>query len=150
MEHQLMNIPQKKYFCKRIDEICGQAINELQICDKDSPTLSQVRAKAISSGKVIFRSEKALIRAIVESFEKSHHWSGGDSWGSVQIISLISPQQADRLDRKFRQDEEKMRAGIQLEIHKIDAEATRIKDEAMLGSASQAQKMLAEFIKWVK
>lgn len=145
----LMNIPQKKYFCKRIDEISTQAINKLQLSDNNSPTLTDIRVKALTSGKVTFQSEKAQIRAIVASFEKSPYWNN-DSWGSVQVLSLISPKQALSLDNKFRRDEEKIRIEVQKEINKISVEATRIKDEAMLGSASEAQKMLAEFIRWVK
>ena len=54
----LMNIPQKKYFCKRIDEISTQAINKLQLSDNNSPTLTDIRVKALTSGKVTFQSER--------------------------------------------------------------------------------------------
>ena len=148
MEHQMMNIPQKKYFCKRIDEIATKAIGELNICSNDAPTHKEIRIDAIKSGKVALLSEKAQLKAIVENFDKSSYWS--DSWGSIQVTDILNPNQCRKLDLNFEKEVEDMRRGIAKEVSKIDAEATRIKDEAMLGSASQAQKLLAEFIKWVE
>lgn len=147
-EHQMMNLPQKKYFCKRIDEIAMTAINEFEQCEGDMPSLVQIRTNAILQGDVPLLKESAQIKTIVANLKENHYW--GDSWGSISITDILNKSKASKIDKAYNDQKDAMRGDVQKQINKINAESTRIKDEAMFGSASQAQIMLAEFIKWVK
>ena len=142
----MMTVPQKKYFCKRIDEITTKKVSEL----KDATGLSNkaIAQMGIANGKIKYPDDiKKVHKAIdlVLGDGKDVHW-GGVGLGDLPIQSMIKG--FDDYKRELEQEQAEENSKIVNQRNKLYEEATRIKDVAMFGSEEAAHAMLKDFIEW--
>ena len=142
-----MTVPQKKYFCNRIDEITRQKIDELpKVADLYDKKMAQ---DGLIEGKITYPTEDMICTAIDRILDGHNHGTYGyqGSLGNMSLTELL---------RGF-EDYKRIRTGIRAEENtklwkqerKLNEEATRIKDVAMFGTEEAAHAMLKEFVEWV-
>lgn len=141
-----MTIPQKKYFCKRIDEILSTKIsslnkqinavfNEREVADcmimEGPDTL-----KIVSNDKL----KRMILRRIYEGAEG---WRSDEYLGTFKVTDLIVDY-----DKSKKQFEAETYAENQIIMDKqaeLREEASKIKDQAMFGNEQEAYIMLEKF-----
>ena len=142
----MMTVPQKKYFCNRIDEITLKKVNEL-------PSVEDLYDKAMAkegleAGKVAYATHDTICERIDRILDGHNHGTYGyqGSLGNISIEDLLQGfHQYKRIKHDKRADEITVR---NKEEDRLKKEATRIKDVAMFGNSAEAHIMLEEFIKW--
>ncbi len=126
-----MNIQQKQYLIKRIDNIENEKLNNLKpkvILEEKIPTLREA-IKLILTHQVSF-NKKALLK---ERLDKPLGWK----WDlSLEDIFNFS---------KFRQKLVVDNEDYLIIGEKIKKEATKLKDKCMLGDAEEAIQLLSKF-----
>ena len=124
-----MNQSQKKYAIERIDDLlCAKLIELKKICTTPGKSLtSEERIKLIRSKKVWLKPESAL--------------SGLDRYALANIHKVFNFSKYEYPSILDREKYEPIADVIQYR-------ATRIKDQIMLGSASEALKMVHDFEKF--
>jgi len=142
----MMTVPQKKYFCTRIDEITTKKVNELK--DVAGMTNKGIAQMGLANGKIKYPTDiKKVQKAIdlVLGDGKDRHW-GGSGLGDIPIKSMLKGYE----DYKQELEEEQARENNDIvnQRNKLYEEATRIKDVAMFGSEEAAHAMLKDFIEW--
>ena len=142
----MMTVPQKKYFCKRIDEITAQKISELK--DVEAMSNKAIAAMGLANGEIRYPQE---ISKIWEAIDLTINDGEDIRWGNSTLGSIsIEPMLIGF--SKFKHEMEtkiaKENAEIVNQRNKIYQESTRIKDVAMFGSEEAAHAMLKEFIEW--
>jgi len=142
-----MTVPQKKYFCNRIDEITMQKISELpKVADLYDKQLAQ---EGLIAGKITYPTEDMFCTAIDRILEGHNHGTYGfqGSLGNISLEELL------RGFEDYKRIRHNIRADENLEVRKqeeqLKAESTRIKDVAMFGTEEAAHAMLKEFVEWV-
>jgi len=142
----MMTVPQKKYFCKRIDEICQKKVAELK--DVKGGTNKAIAQMGLANGEIRYPQE---INKIWEAIDlvlgdgKDIHW-GGTGLGSIDIEPMLKGYHEYK--EKLQNEQAKENNDIVNQRNKLYEEATRIKDVAMFGSEEAAHAMLKEFIEW--
>ena len=141
----MMTVPQKKYFCNRIDEIVAEKINELK--DISSGHSKDIAMMGLAQGKIQYPTIDIVKTAINRELDngKNHGWGGG-SLCSIEIEKLLIGFEEFRKSIDSQVTDEN--TFIRKQRNKINAEATRIKDVAMFGSEEAAHAMLKEFVEW--
>tara|TARA_R110002051_G_scaffold304036_1_gene373180 strand:+ start:520 stop:957 length:438 start_codon:yes stop_codon:yes gene_type:complete len=143
----MMTVPQKKYFCNRIDEITLEKISKLE---KVEDLYDRRMAKdGLLEGKITYPTEDMVCTAIDRQLD-------GDGYGSYGYSGTLGNLSLTELLRGF-EDYKNIRTGIRAdennELYKqerrLKQEATRIKDVAMFGTEEAAHAMLKEFVEWV-
>jgi len=142
----MMTVPQKKYFCKRIDEITAQKVSELK--DVEAMSNKAIAAMGLANGKVLYPADMSKIH---EAIDITINDGEDIRWGSSSLGSLpVEPMLIGFSE--FKHDMEtkiaKENAEIVNQRNKLYKEATRIKDVAMFGSEETAHAMLKDFIEW--
>jgi len=144
----MMTVPQKKYFCKRIDEITERKINDL----KDTKGISNkaIAQMGLAKGEVSYPQEIAkvweAIDLILANGKDTYSWGSSENLGVIEISAML---------KGFSDFKTELQNGITAENNsiceqrnKLYEEATRIKDVAMFGSEEAAHAMLKEFVEW--
>ena len=142
----MMTVPQKKYFCKRIDEITNQKVSELK--DVEAMSNKAIAAMGLANGKVRYPQE---ISKIWEAIDVIINDGEDIRWGSSTLGSLvIEPMLIGFSEFKHEMTTKiaKENSEIVNQRNKLYEEATRIKDVAMFGSEEAAHAMLKDFIEW--
>jgi len=142
----MMTVPQKKYFCKRIDEITNQKVSELK--DVEAMSNKAIAAMGLANGKVRYPQE---ISKIWEAIDLIINDGEDIRWGSSTLGSLvIEPMLIGFSEFKHEMTTKiaKENSEIVNQRNKLYEEATRIKDVAMFGSEEAAHAMLKDFIEW--
>jgi len=142
----MMTVPQKKYFCNRIDEITLEKISKLEkVNDLYDKKMAQ---DGLIEGKITYPTEDMICTAIDRILDGDYGTYGYQgSLGNLNLTELL---------RGF-EDYKNIRTGIRAEENnqlykqerKLKQEATRIKDVAMFGTEEAAHAMLKEFVEWV-
>tara|TARA_A100000172_G_scaffold9008_2_gene4905 strand:+ start:74 stop:508 length:435 start_codon:yes stop_codon:yes gene_type:complete len=141
-----MTVPQKKYFCKRIDEITNQKVSELK--DVEAMSNKAIAAMGLANGKIRYPQE---ISKIWEAIDLIINDGEDIRWGSSTLGSLvIEPMLIGFSEFKHEMTTKiaKENSEIVNQRNKLYEEATRIKDVAMFGSEEAAHAMLKDFIEW--
>ena len=142
----MMTVPQKKYFCTRIDEITAQKVNELK--DVNSAGNKEVAKMGLANGEIRYPQEIAKIWEAIDlvlSSGPENSWSGS-SLGSIDIEPMLSGYA--EFKKKLADEMQHENNNILTQRNKLYEEATRIKDVAMFGSEEAAHAMLKDFIEW--
>tara|TARA_X000001388_G_scaffold18250_2_gene11602 strand:- start:25492 stop:25929 length:438 start_codon:yes stop_codon:yes gene_type:complete len=142
----MMTVPQKKYFCKRIDEITNQKVSELK--DVEAMSNKAIAAMGLANGKIRYPQE---ISKIWEAIDLIINDGEDIRWGSSTLGSLvIEPMLIGFSEFKHEMTTKiaKENSEIVNQRNKLYEEATRIKDVAMFGSEEAAHAMLKDFIEW--
>ena len=142
----MMTVPQKKYFCKRIDEITNQKVSELK--DVEAMSNKAIAAMGLANGKVLYPADMSKIH---EAIDLTINDSEDIRWGNSTLGSLsIEPMLIGFSEFKHEMETKiaKENAEIVNQRNKIYQESTRIKDVAMFGSEEAAHAMLKEFVEW--
>mgnify|MGYP003131764925 FL=1 len=142
----MMTVPQKKYFCNRIDEITAQKVNELK--DVSSAGNKEIAKMGLANGEIRYPQEIAKIWEAIDLVLNSgpeSAWSGS-SLGSIDIEPMLKGYV--EFKKKLADDMQKENNSILTQRNKLYEEATRIKDVAMFGSEEAAHAMLKEFVEW--
>ena len=142
----MMTVPQKKYFCKRIDEITTEKVNKIK--DVSGMTNKAIAAMGLANGKIRYPQE---ISKIWEAIDLTINDGEDIRWGNSTLGSIsIEPMLIGFSE--FKHDMEtkiaKENAEIVNQRNEIYKESTRIKDVAMFGSEEAAHAMLKDFIEW--
>mgnify|MGYP003677369729 FL=1 len=147
-----MTVPQKKYFCKRIDEVTAVKISK--VSDSELPEKRKIALNGIMNDKVKYPTMGEIREAIDKQLRRNNYNGDGSSYGYYQSSNCGSLDISSLL-RGFKSYERRMLDNNELhnsekngKRNEILAEATRIKDVAMFGSEQEAHSMLGEFIKW--
>lgn len=144
----MMTVPQKKYFCKRIDEITEQKVNDLK--DTQGMTNKAIAQMGLAKGEVTYPQEIAkiweAIDLILADGERGYSWGGTDQLGNIEISSMIGG--FSDFKTKCNNEMTAENNTICNQRNKLYEEATRIKDVAMFGSEEAAHAMLKEFVEW--
>lgn len=142
----MMTVPQKKYFCKRIDEITNQKVSELK--DVEAMSNKAIAAMGLANGKVLYPADMSKIH---EAIDLTINDGEDIRWGNSTLGSLsIEPMLIGFSEFKHEMETKiaKENAEIVNQRNKIYQESTRIKDVAMFGSEEAAHAMLKEFVEW--
>ena len=142
----MMTVPQKKYFCKRIDEITNQKVSELK--DVEAMSNKAIAAMGLANGKIRYPQE---ISKIWEAIDLIINDGEDIRWGSSTLGNLvIEPMLIGFSEFKHEMTTKiaKENSEIVNQRNKLYEEATRIKDVAMFGSEEAAHAMLKDFIEW--
>ena len=142
----MMTVPQKKYFCKRIDEITTEKVNKIK--DVSGMTNKAIAAMGLASGDIKYPEDISKIHKAIDlkiNDGEDIRWGDGPL-GHIEIEPMLKGFV------EFRQKMQDKIAEENNEIvnkrNKLYAEATRIKDVAMFGSEEAAHAMLKDFIEW--
>ena len=143
----MMTVPQKKYFCTRIDEITEQKVNALK--DTKGLTDKGIAQMGLAKGEIRYPQEIAKVWEAIDltiGDGKDYGWGGDHRLGNIDIAAMLIG---------FSEFKTKMKNQITAENNdicnqrnKLYEEATRIKDVAMFGSEEAAQTALKEFVEW--
>ena len=142
----MMTVPQKKYFCKRIDEITAQKVAELK--DVAGLTNKAIAQMGLATGKIKYPEDLKKIHKAMDLIigdGKDTGWTG-QNLGSIDIEPMLKGYNEYKSELKDEIAEENNK--IVNQRNKLYEEATRIKDVAMFGSEEAAPAMLKEFIEW--
>tara|TARA_R100000995_G_C3484082_1_gene126000 strand:- start:2326 stop:2763 length:438 start_codon:yes stop_codon:yes gene_type:complete len=142
----MMTVPQKKYFCKRIDEITNQKVSELK--DVEAMSNKAIAAMGLANGKVLYPADMSKIH---EAIDVTINDGEDIRWGNSTLGSLpIEPMLIGFSEFKHEMNTKiaKENSEIVNQRNKLYEEATRIKDVAMFGSEEAAHAMLKDFIEW--
>jgi len=142
----MMTVPQKKYFCQRIDEITGQKISELK--EVPAHTNKGIAQMGLANGRIEYPEELTKIHKAIDLIlgdGKEIGWTNRDL-GSI----VIEPMLKGYIEYKAELEDEitEQNNKISNQRNKLHEEATRIKDVAMFGSEEAAQAMLKDFVEW--
>ena len=135
-----MTVPQKKYFIKRIDEICSMKIAKV-------PTLSMDKGVAIKrmikDNTLRLQTRNQIHKTIMKELRKqnTNYYGFGMSLNLDQLY--VNYEQTVKLWEDTRDDAEQERDTF---IKSIEDKATHIKDVAMFGSEEIAHDMLQKFM----
>ena len=142
----MMTVPQKKYFCKRIDEIVTQKVSELK--DISGMSNKAIAQMGLANGRIEYPKDIKKIHKAIDLIlgdGKDIHW-GGANLGDIAIEPMLKgfhEYKKELADQQAKDNNE-----IHNQRNKLYEEATRIKDVAMFGSEEAAHAMLKEFIEW--
>ena len=142
----MMTVPQKKYFCTRIDEIVAQKVNELK--DVNSAGNKEIAKMGLANGEIRYPQEIAKVWEAIDlvlSSGPESAWSGS-SLGQIDIEPMLSGYV--EFKKKLADEMQHENNNILTQRNKLYEEATRIKDVAMFGSEEAAHAMLKDFIEW--
>jgi len=142
----MMTVPQKKYFCTRIDEITAQKINDLKnVSAHSNKGMAQM---GLANGKVEYPSDIKKIHKAIDLIIGNGKDTGwiGQNLGHIEIEPMLKGFAEYKLELKDQIAEENNL--IVNQRNKLHEEATRIKDVAMFGSEEAAHAMLKDFIEW--
>lgn len=141
-----MTIPQKKYFCKRIDEILSSKISDL---NKEINSVFNEREVAdcmIMEGPDTLKivSEDKLKRMILRRIlEGTEGWNAKEYLGTFQVRDLIVDY--DKCKEQFERETYAENQIVMDKQKKLREEAAKIKDQAMFGNEQEAYIMLEKF-----
>ena len=141
-----MTIPQKKYFCKRIDEILSSKISGLNKQINAVFNEREVADCMIMEGPDTLKivSEDKLRKMILERIHKgAEGWRSEEYLGTFKVTELIIDY-----DKSKKQFERETYAENQIIMDKqaeLKEEASKIKDQAMFGNEQEAYLMLERF-----
>ena len=146
-EHKMsMTVPQKKYFCNRIDEITS----EKQLALRKKPRIVQadreICQEGLENGKIKLRKESELVSIIKKQLTKGFGGYGDNYIPTLAIVQLLKgygsyKSKKDKIKDNYQQSHN-------LKIQELNKQATLIKDIAMFGSSAEAHLMLMDFVKW--
>ena len=142
----MMTVPQKKYFCKRIDEITTEKVNKLK--DVTGMSNKAIAQMGLANGRVKYPTDIKKVHKAIDLIlgdGKDVHW-GNSRLGEIDIKAMLKGFDDYKEELKLKQAEENN--DIVNQRNKLYEEATRIKDVAMFGSEEAAHAMLKDFIEW--
>jgi hypothetical protein len=144
----MMTVPQKKYFCKRIDEITERKVNDLK--DTKGMTNKAIAQMGLAKGEVRYPQEIAkvweAIDLILSDGKEGYGWGGSEHLGTIEISAMLKG--FSDYKTKCQNEITAENNTICNQRNKLYEEATRIKDVAMFGSEEAAHAMLKEFVEW--
>jgi len=144
----MMTVPQKKYFCKRIDEITEQKVNDLK--DTTGMNNKAIAQLGLAKGEVQYPQEIAkvweAIDLVLADGKEGYGWGGGFHLGSIEVSAMLKG--FSDFKTKCKNEITAENNAICDQRNKLYKEATRIKDVAMFGSEEAAHAMLKEFVEW--
>lgn len=141
-----MTIPQKKYFCKRIDEILSTKISSLNKQINAIFNEKEVAECMIMEGPDALKTvsgdelKKMILKRIHEGAEG---WRSDEYLGTFKVTDLIIDY--DKCKKQYEKetyDENQIVMDKQAELRE---EASKIKDQAMFGNEQEAYIMLEKF-----
>jgi len=159
-----MNIQQKKYVFKRIEEIERRKITEAS--GRESPddvTLYDLLYKGHATGgkirllpadKLRAAIDEELERIVVMAGEHVYHskytYTGEGCYINVRVHDIITPGSVGALAmyrKGMAREQDKLDSDRKARVDKIMSRATKIKDELMVGDAEGALAAIADFEK---
>ena len=144
----MMTVPQKKYFCKRIDEITEQKVNDIK--DIKSMSNKAIAQMGLAKGEVTYPQEIAKVWEAIDlalgDGKEGYSWGGTENLGAINVIHMLGG--FSDFKTKCVKETTAENNTICNQRDELIKEATRIKDVAMFGSEEAAQAMLKEFVEW--
>jgi len=140
-----MTVPQKKYFCNRIDEITEQKVNDLKnVSAQSNKALAQM---GLANGEIQYPDDIKKVAKAIDLIlgGKDNGWAG-TSLGNIEIEPMLKGY--SEFKAKMKDEITAENNDICNKRNAIYDEATRIKDVAMFGSEQAAHALLEEFVKW--
>ena len=138
-----MNLKQKAYFIKRIDEIAQDKILIL----RRSMTLvfdtRESRIEAWDDNKISVDMAK-LLKLLRKTITQRSHY-GVNHWASINVGDFL--RGAHAWERKMEAKQKKYDDKKESKCKTVLSFATELKDKCMFGSEAQAFRMMNEFIK---
>jgi len=141
----MMTVPQKKYFCTRIDEITAQKVNDLK--EVSAHSNKGIAQMGLANGEIEYPFDIDKIHKAIDLIldGQDSGWTG-QNLGSIDIEPMLKGYAEYKLKLADKITEENNL--IVNQRNKLYEEATRIKDVAMFGSEEAAHAMLKDFIEW--
>lgn len=142
----MMTVPQKKYFCKRIDEITTEKVNKLK--DVSGMSNKAIAQMGLANGRVKYPTDIKKVQKAIDLIladGKDVHW-GQARLGDIDIKAMLTGFDDYKEELRIKQAEENNE--IVNQRNQLYEEATRIKDVAMFGSEEAAHAMLKDFVEW--
>ena len=140
-----MTVPQKKYFCNRIDEITGTKTILLQSSVPKEASPKDIILKGMAEGQITLITNDELKKLIHQTVKEKNMYSNS-YMPSLEIEKLVKGYES--YYRRTKHTEDVKNDFIAKQIETLCLEATKIKDIAMFGSSAEAHLMLKEFIEW--
>lgn len=141
-----MTIPQKKYFCKRIDEILAQKTHLINK-EKVSHLNEREVADCMIDGNI--KKLKILSYKTIKTIVFDRIRNGAPGWrheeymGDIKVKDLILNYE-EKKEQYHRECLEENRE-IDKKIRRLQEKASEIKDQAMFGNEQEAYEMLEDF-----
>lgn len=137
-----MTLPQKKYFCDRIDE---EAAKKIHNCKQEEPQERDFWARAKADGSITLISYTKIAMLMKKQWKTGvgENWMYGSN-NNVEWDKLTTG--GDRVRAEFQLQTETIRECNTVREAKVLNDATKIKDQAMFGNEQEAHEMLRLFI----
>ena len=141
-----MTVPQKKYFCNRIDEISIKKETEIRNKVKKLKNEKEICLEGLDEGKVKLINQSQMEKLIRNNLKSSGPQYSHSYMPNINIEDFFIGWESHL--RKSSYINAALCNETDEKVQKIRDEATNIKDIAMFGSSAEAHMMLGEFIKW--
>ena len=142
-----MTVPQKKYFCNRIDEITVRKEVELHKKVGNVKSIRAICVEGMDKGKIKIINWSDLEKLVKIKLKEAFNYNS-NFMPNVDLESLLRGFESYK--RKADYDYAKQVSEQATQVQKLRDEATKIKDIAMFGSSAEAHLMLKGFIEWAE
>tara|TARA_R110002110_G_scaffold50475_1_gene149327 strand:- start:21820 stop:22257 length:438 start_codon:yes stop_codon:yes gene_type:complete len=143
-----MTVPQKKYFCNRIDEISIRKENDIWSKVKEPKNEKAICLEGLDEGKIKLINQSQMEKLIRNNLKSSGPQYSHSYMPNINIESFFIGWESYL--RKSSYINSTLRNEADEKVQKIREEATKIKDIAMFGNSAEAHIMLKEFVKWMQ
>jgi|TARA_R110000765_G_scaffold71690_2_gene139165 hypothetical protein len=143
-----MTVPQKKYFCNRIDEITLRKENDIWNKVKEPKNEKAICLEGLDDGKIKLINQSQMEKLIRNNLKSSGPQYSHSYMPNINIESFFIGWESYL--RKSSYINSTLRNEADEKVQKIREEATKIKDIAMFGNSAEAHIMLKEFVKWMQ
>jgi|TARA_R110000824_G_scaffold21134_2_gene79030 hypothetical protein len=143
-----MTVPQKKYFCNRIDEISIRKENDIWNKVKEPKNEKAICLEGLDEGKIKLINQSQMEKLIRNNLKSSGPQYSHSYMPNINIESFFIGWESYL--RKSSYINSTLRNEADEKVQKIREEATKIKDIAMFGNSAEAHIMLKEFVKWMQ
>lgn len=138
-----MNLKQKSYFIKRIDEISSLKMKAIRQDMELRFDTNVSRQKAWDDNKIGISMSKLMKVCRSKIGERSHY--GMSTWQNINMAKFLRGH--NTWEKKMARKQAKYDAKREDKRDACKAFATQLKDKCMFGSEEQAYRMMNEFIK---
>lgn len=140
-----MTVPQKKYFCNRIDEITSEKQLALRKKPRIVQTDREICQEGLDNGKIKLINEAELVNIAKKHLKNTGHY-GDNYMPKLDFEKIVKGYES------YKSKKEKINDNYQqsynLKVRELNKQATLIKDIAMFGSSAEAHLLLREFVQW--
>lgn len=141
----MMTVPQKKYFCNRIDEITETKVRALVNTLVQNETDKNICIQGLEEGKIEVRGISEIKKIIVKSFLAKSGYNSS-YMPNIGIEKFLKGY--EQYQRKYLHQQSVAGMKIDNKVKLLRHKATEVKDVAMFGTEVEAHKTLAMFIKF--